>query len=177
MAGEELTECIACWHFYFTNPSQWFPMDANTNQGQQIFSSTTNLNQFFLTNWTYDAYEAYSNLDTQNHKCVSKCQLVEPYEVLADDYPFFYEPITFTETVHEATGETIILYDEVKTPQYASLTPGFLQYQAFFACPCAEGYSRLNPGTNEECFDCQSVIPDCNDCTLGQLGEVICLKC
>ena len=96
--------------------------------------------------------------------------------MLESDEPYFYDPIAFTETVHEATGEKIILYDEILTPQYASIVPGYLPYQEFLACPCAEGYSRLNPGTNEACFNCQSVIPNCNDCTLDS-GDIICLRC
>lgn len=66
-----------------------------------------------------------------------------PYEVLDETTPYENDPVTYLETI-DNQGRTITLLDKSgsdTTFMYVSLTPSFADSQAFYACPCAPGYS------------------------------------
>lgn len=59
---------------------------------------------------------------------------------------------------------------------YASPNSIFLANQKFFACPCAEGYSRLIPDSNEPCVNCGQYVENCHKCELNS-GQIKCIVC
>ena len=99
-----------------------------------------------------------------------------PYEILEDDLPFFNNPQTFTTTIRERDGFEMTLFDKDDTPMYNSPNTDFIPYQKFFACPCAEGYSRLTPESNEPCIHCAHYVENCHKCKKDG-GDIKCVLC